>query len=145
MDEEWNRKYTAASLIEELALLERHYRDGSYTECSCVPEKHLPLIAGLASEMVMFVPSGEKAFYENLAEVARKARVSIEEGSFSYLPHNPRTHLPHSFTVSENPGISAKLSRCIRHVEAKACPHGFRSYEECEVNPVAVCRSSIGK
>lgn len=137
MDEEWNRKYTAASLIEELALLERHYRDGSYTECSCVPEKHLPLIAGLASEMVMFVPSGEKAFYENLAEVARKARVSIEEGNYSYLPHNPRT--------LDSPSVypAAKLSRCIRHVEAKACPHGFRSYEECEVNPVAVCRSSI--
>lgn len=42
--------YTLTALVEELALVERHLRDGSSTTCSCLEEKHLPMIAGFASE-----------------------------------------------------------------------------------------------
>ena len=149
MDEDWNRKYTANALIEELALLERHVRDGSFRECSCVPEKHLPLIAGLSSEMVMFVKDEHiEDFYRNLAEVARNSRSSIEDGNFGYLPHNPppRQYLPHGLTKHEkqSPEIQHKLAACIKEAEAKYCPkdaHG--DYSQCTYNPVAICRSSI--
>ena len=42
--------YTYGALVEELCLIERHIRDGSWRLCSCNPEKHLPSISGLASE-----------------------------------------------------------------------------------------------
>jgi hypothetical protein len=155
LDAEWNLKYTNEALIEELALLERHYRDGSWNVCSCVPEKHLPLIAGLASEGLMFLEAAEnpaerermKVFYENLADVARKARLSIDEGTYSYFPSNPgRAYLPHGLTEEEkaSPSIRHKLSRCIKEAEQKYCGNPS-DYSTCTYNPVAVCRSSIEK
>jgi hypothetical protein len=139
LDEEWNKRYTIDSLIEELALLERHYRDGSYKECSCVPEKHLPLIAGLASEMVMFVTEDKlKNFYSNLGEVARKARIAIEDGDYSYLPHNPIKGLQ-----EVDPRLEHKIKACVKVVEKRACPKGEKDYRKCEVNPVAVCQASV--
>jgi hypothetical protein len=150
LDNDWNRRYTETALVEELALLERHYRDGSFRECSCVPEKHLPLIAGLSSEMVMFVKDKDpkiEAFYSNLAEVAREARTSIEDGKFTYLPHNPppRQYLPHGLTQHErrSPEVRRKLSACIKAAERKYCKGSGGDYSKCTYNPVAVCRSSI--
>lgn len=147
MDLEWNRKYTQEALVEEWALLERHYRDGSYQECTCMPEKHLPTISGLASEMVMFSLSDqEKEFYSNMADVARKFRQSIEDGDHKYFPHNPqRAYLPHGLTTLEHSSATLrhKLSRCIKAIEASSCPAGFKNYGECSVNPVAACRASI--
>lgn len=78
---EWNnRDYTHTAIVEELTLLERHVRDGSYLECNCNPEKHLPLIAGLASEGGAFALSNaEKQFFNKLADTAREARHRITE------------------------------------------------------------------
>lgn len=73
--------YTLHSLVEELTLVERHIRDGSYKSCSCNPSKHLPLIAGLASEGVGFSEgSKEKQFMEELRNKARIFRELIEQG-----------------------------------------------------------------
>jgi hypothetical protein len=79
-----DRKYTHNSLVEELALAERHCRDGSWAYCQCNPEKHLPLIAGLASEGVGFAESEpEKSFMKGLRDYARKLKVDIERGDFN--------------------------------------------------------------
>jgi len=79
----WNLDYTRDALIEELALLERHIRDGSWTECYCIPEKHLPVVSGLAGEGTIFAMSEqEKRFYEWLRDFARFARHQIESGEF---------------------------------------------------------------
>lgn len=76
-----DRLYTFGALIEELALAERHCRDLSYLSCSCIPEKHLPLIAGLASEGFGFAESEkEKTFMRNLMNVARVFNDKISKG-----------------------------------------------------------------
>lgn len=79
-----DRKYTFNALVEELALAERHCRDGSYQLCNCNPEKHLPLIAGLASEGVGFAESQpEKSFMRQVRDYARQMKASIEDGDFN--------------------------------------------------------------
>lgn len=77
--------YTRESLLEELSLMERHARDGSAVEagCSCIEEKHLLLIAGLASEGVTLAKDqAEKEFYMNLADRARELRQQIIQGDW---------------------------------------------------------------
>lgn len=72
--------YTREALAEELSLVERHARDGSAVlgGCSCIEEKHLLLIAGLASEGVTLATNqSEKNYYMNLAELARQKRLEI--------------------------------------------------------------------
>ena len=72
--------YTREALAEELSLVERHARDGSAVlgGCACIEEKHLLLIAGLASEGVTLAKDqDEKNYYMNLAELARAKRLEI--------------------------------------------------------------------
>lgn len=83
--------YTREALLEELSLMERHARDGSayLGGCACIEEKHLLLIAGLASEGVTLAENPEeKKFYMDLAARARKIRQDIIEGNWS----NSKTH-----------------------------------------------------
>lgn len=78
-----DREYTYGALLEELNLLERHLRDGSWKMCSCNPEKHLPLIAGLSSEGMGFTDNpDEKRFMESLMNQARVARSKFLKGGF---------------------------------------------------------------
>lgn len=78
-----DREYTYGALLEELNLLERHLRDGSWKMCSCNPEKHLPLIAGLGSEGMGFTDDpDEKRFMESLMNQARVARAKFLKGGF---------------------------------------------------------------
>lgn len=131
MDEAWNKRYTEDSLIEELALLERHYRDGSYKECSCVPEKHLPLIAGLSSEMMMFVGEDKlKRFYEKLAEGARKARMIIEDGEYNEVPG--LTEL-----AKADPSLEHRIKECVKNAKCKG------SKAQCEVAVLEGCKASV--
>ena len=79
-----DRIYTFNALTEELALMERHLRDGSWKLCSCNPEKHLPLVAGLASEGFGFTDDeDEKAFMREIRDRARIWKAKIQEGKFS--------------------------------------------------------------
>lgn len=76
-----DRVYTLNSLIEELALLERHIRDGSVHLCDCLPEKHLPLVSGLASEGFIFAESSsEKSFMARMRDKARVYKDKIKRG-----------------------------------------------------------------
>ena len=76
-----DRTYTINALIEELTLAERHCRDESYPLCSCLPEKHLFLLAGLASEGYGFAQDqDEKEFMRQLQVRSRKIREDIKEG-----------------------------------------------------------------
>jgi len=78
-----DRDYTLNSLIEELTLIERHIRDGSWRRCNCNPEKHLPLVAGLASEGYGFAEDkAEKEFMRCLRDTARVTREKMERGLF---------------------------------------------------------------
>lgn len=75
-----DRGYTLNALVEELALMERHIRDGSWRLCQCNLEKHLPLIAGLASEGYGFAEtSQEKLFMANLRDTSRSLRERIKK------------------------------------------------------------------
>jgi hypothetical protein len=78
-------EYTREALAEEISLMERHARDGSAVlgGCSCIEEKHLLLIAGLASEGVTLAKDqAEKEYYMNLADKARAMRMEILDGDF---------------------------------------------------------------
>ena len=148
------KKYTEDSIIKQLTLIQLHSSDGSSLDagCSCVEGKHLHALEGLAEEAIMTSENPqEKAFYENLAIVARETRKAIEEGKFGYLPHNPagpglgigRHYHPHYLTECEktHPKVLKKLASCIRQVEKReGC---VSPYMDCPVNPVAVCRASV--
>jgi len=150
MNDQWDFDYTNEALVEQLALLQLHYDDGSFRECSCVPEKHLPIIAGLASEQVTFSMRVGKdeltPFYRGLADWAREARKKIEEGDYSKPANNPdlRKFLPHGLTEEEkaSPEVQHKIASCIKKAEKKFCDD-VHDYTTCTYNPVAVCRSAI--
>ncbi len=79
-----DREYTLEALKEELALMERHLRDGSWHLCSCNPEKHLPLLAGLSSEGFGFAEDPEeREFMRQIRDRARVWRAKIQEGKFN--------------------------------------------------------------
>lgn len=74
-----DRLYTLNALVEQLGLMELHINDGSWKACSCNPEKHLPIIAGLASEGCRFAESqGERAFMQDVRDRARDYRGKIK-------------------------------------------------------------------
>jgi len=76
-----DRDYTFNALIEELFLVERHIRDNSWRICDCTPSKHLPGIAGLASEGYGFAEDlNERRFMECLMGQARLYKAMIEDG-----------------------------------------------------------------
>jgi len=78
-------EYTRLAILEELALIERHARDGSAVDagCACIEEKHLLNLAGLSSEGVtLATDKNEKDYYMNLASWARKTRQDILNGDF---------------------------------------------------------------
>jgi len=141
------KKYTEEAVLEELALMERHARDGSALNagCSCIEEKHSILISGLASEaMLMEGSPKERGFYSKLGEFNKKARHEIIDGTFNF-PENPTgiQYEPHGKTECEraHPEVLRKISSCIKKLEKKhdcAPP-----YIDCPVNPVAVCRASV--
>jgi len=74
-----DREYTLQTLVEELFLVERHIRDNSWRLCDCTPSKHLPGIAGLASEGYGFAEEkNERNFMECLMNQARLFKSGIE-------------------------------------------------------------------
>ena len=78
-----DREYTLQSLVEQLGLLELHIRDGSWRLCDCNPGKHLPLVAGLASEGYGFAESEEeREFMECLMNQARVFKAKIRSGEY---------------------------------------------------------------
>lgn len=78
--------YTIGAILEELILIERHARDGSSVRCGCIPEKHLPAIAGLASEGYGFAKTPEeKHFMERLMSAARVYKAKIKSGDIRSL------------------------------------------------------------
>jgi hypothetical protein len=118
------KKYTEDSIIKQLTLIQLHSTDGSALDggCSCIEGKHLHALEGLAEEGTMTAETPqEKAYYEYLANFAREARKTIEEGKFG--SHNPGS------------GECPKLIRCIKKAAMTcAMPH---------CNPYAVCRASV--
>jgi hypothetical protein len=136
------KKYTEDSIIKQLTLIQLHSTDGSALDagCSCVEGKHLHALEGFAEEATMTAENAqEKAFYENLAEVARQTRKAIEEGKFGYLPHNPaRKYHPSGLTECEktHPHVLKKLASCIKKLEPREKAGEIES-------AVAVCRASI--
>jgi hypothetical protein len=142
--------YTETSVLEELALSERHARDGSAVQagCSCIEEKHLLVLSGLASEMpTLTQDKDEAAYYLRFADLMRAKRQEILNGEFK-VPGNPATRafLPHGLTECEksHPGVREKLSSCIHDAELKCCGEHTTDYGDCTCNPVAVCRASVG-
>lgn len=142
-------EYTRNALLEELALVERHARDGSAVDagCACIEEKHLLNIAGLASEGVTLATDpDEKQYYFNLANWAREKRRQILDGEFK-VKGNPRTRafLPHGLTECEksHANVRKALASCIKQAEVKCCGETTTDYSKCDCNPVAVCRASI--
>ena len=139
-------EYTKDALLEEIALFERHVNDGSYKRCGCIPEKHLPLIAGLSGEAVRLVAKNEseREFYNRVADQAREWRKKIEEDHFSNP--KPRKYAPKGWTKCEkkHPKVKRKIVRCAKEIEKRQdCPHEeWGSSPEC-VNPYAVCRAAI--
>lgn len=82
-------EYTRDAIAEELALIERHARDGSAVMggCACIEEKHLITLAGLASEGVtLATDQREKDYYFKLAEEARVKRKEILEAVWENKP-----------------------------------------------------------
>ena len=76
-------EYTFHALVEQLALMELHIRDGSWKLCSCNPEKHLPVVAGLASEGFGFAETDdERHFMECLMSQARVFKAKIKSGEY---------------------------------------------------------------
>lgn len=129
--------------------MELHSKDGSAVDagCSCIQEKHLLGIEGLAEEGITLAKDNEeKAFYQDLAEEARLLRKKILDEDFKVVG-NPRTraYLPHGLTEceKEHPNIRKKLSSCIKAAEIKCCGEHTKDYSQCSCNPVAVCRASI--
>lgn len=146
--------YTETRVLEELALMESHARDGSAVDagCACIEEKHLLLIAGLSSEMPTLTSDAkERAYYEGLASLARELRKEIITGDFKRFPShvmgNPRTraYLPHNLTACEktHPEVRAKLSEAIKALEVKCCGKHTTDYSGCSCNPVAVARATV--
>ena len=64
--------YAIQTLITELCLLELHLRDLSWLTCTCIPEKHLPTIAGIASENYGFTTNQEEKLI--MATIVKRAR-----------------------------------------------------------------------
>lgn len=117
--------YTRNALAEELSLVERHARDGSAIDggCSCIEEKHLLVIAGLASEGVTLAKDpAEKDYYFRLAELARTKRMEILDGKFT------------------QPQAEHRLSKC----EAKIHACLGEGHSEAECTASFACKRSKG-
>lgn len=72
-------EYTRSALIEELALLERHMRDGTAYICGCAFDSHLPMIAGLSSEGIKFAEDEkERRWYEALRDWSHERIKDLE-------------------------------------------------------------------
>lgn len=83
-----DKEYTYQSLVEELTLIERHARDGSWKLCTCIPGKHLPNISGLSSEGYGFSDSDEERFFmESLMTEARLMKRDIDRGVIRSQDH----------------------------------------------------------
>lgn len=162
-------EYTRENLAEEWYGIELHATDGSAFDaaCSCIQEKHLLGSMLFTREgTVLASDKEEKAFYEKLGPFSRALRKTIIDGEFKWpkesedwkpgrdLP-NPKKHfvhlnphgrlyLPHGLTECEkqHPAVVHKLAECIRAVEEKEDCRP--PYLDCAVNPVAVCRASVG-
>lgn len=144
------KKYTEDSIVKQLTLIQLHSSDGSALDagCNCIEGKHLHALEGLAEEGTMTAQNPqEKAFYEDLANIAREKRKAIEEQNWvrtqSSNPGPGRKYEPHGLTECEktHPKILKKISRCIRKVEKRE--ECTPPYDDCPVNPVAVCRASV--
>jgi hypothetical protein len=134
------KKYTEDSIIKQLTLIQLHSSDGSSLDagCSCVEGKHLFALEGFAEEAIMTASNEkERAFYQNLAEVARATRKAIETENFDYMPHNP-PYRPHGLTECEksHPQVLKKLGECIKKLEPRERAGEIES-------AVAVCRASV--
>lgn len=127
-------EYTRDSLAKELYLIELHSKDGSAVEggCTCIEEKHLLGIEGLAEEgIVLAEDKAEKDYYGRVAAWARKTRKEILDGDFKPNP-GPLKHLFKGDTL--NGYVEAAkcktLTECV-----KKCP-------ECMKNPLSEkCRA----
>lgn len=107
------RDYTETSVLEELLLIERHARDGSAYNagCSCIEEKHLLTLAGLASEMpTLSKDEKEKDYYAKLADWARERRLEIIAGNWKQPSHS------HGLSKCEkqHPEVQHALSECLK-------------------------------
>ena len=138
--------YTRDALAEELALVERHARDGSAVTagCSCIEEKHLLLIAGLASEGVTLAKDQtEKEYYMDLAELARQKRLEILNAEWKAPGKGFEPLRVLTECEKDHPDVQKKLASCIKAAEIKCCGEHTTHYGGCECNPVAVCRASV--
>lgn len=130
--------YTKEALATQLGLIELHSTDGSAEQagCSCIEEKHLLLVGGLATEGARIATNPkEKQFYSELGDLARKLRKTIVDQDFE-MPHNPiRSKSGHVF-----PSCEKKIEKCVLQVKEK---EGCNGVADCPVNPYAVCRASI--
>ena len=79
------RGYALQNLIGELASLGLHCRDGSWRICTCIPEKHLPLIAAISSEAYGFAKlPEEKVFMEQIFMGARERHHRVLKEGMSF-------------------------------------------------------------
>lgn len=83
-----DREYTFEALVEQLGLIELHIRDGSWRLCSCNPEKHLPVVAGLTSEGFGFAETDdERHFMECSMSQSRLFKAKIKSGKYRTQEH----------------------------------------------------------
>lgn len=149
-----DEEYTIEKLLKQFIAVENHAVDGSVLDagCHCVEGKHLLGWELYAEEgSTIMSEAKKKEFLMHLGDLARSLRRNMEADSWDMhkalheagLNPFPRQYLPHGLTECErnNPKIAHELTNCIRKVEhrEKCKP----PYDDCPVNPVAVCRASI--
>jgi hypothetical protein len=164
-------EYTRDNVIKAAIATENHAKDGSAFEgCTCLQKKHYYEVEKYAEEGTLITNrKDEKDFYEKVAPLMRQLRKQTVDQTWNMdealkeaglldrqeeKPKVPRKHfvelnpegrlyLPHGLTKCEkaHPDVQHKLASCIRDVEER---EGCRPpYEDCAVNPVAVCRASV--
>jgi hypothetical protein len=160
-------EYTRDRFIKSSLAIENHAKDGSALEgCTCLQGKHFYEWEEYSEEGITIADrEKEQEFYRKVAPFARQLRKSVIDQTFEFpkeiVIENPdgpkvpkkhfvhlnphgRLYLPHGLTECEkaHPEAAHKLAHCIKEIEEK---EGCRPpYLGCAVNPVAVCRASVG-
>lgn len=119
--------YTEDAIIKQLLLIQSHAVDGSAVDggCSCIQDKHLTTLEGLAEEgETIMSEEKKKKFYADIADLARELRKTIVAEEYEMPQHHSGFHM----TKCEE-----KIERCVLEVKEKGG----------DVNPYAVCHSQI--
>ena len=132
------RRYTIDGLIKELLLLELHIRDGSVYECGCAWDAHLPLIEGLAQEMIKFAKDEkEKELFDRLMHTARDYRLALQYGTEG--EEGMEVEREHSSNPVGITGESEKFIHETLQAKEVCDPASFRTVKSGEHRIVVCC------